>query len=128
MHIKLHYPKLFHIVSAYETEVKFNVPDTIYNETAVNGNCTVVYTNTKHRPLPCGMMRIRVKPNSPNKDACKVSQPIKGDWLATGCIADFTILCSKSNVSIDLQCAHSNANLIKKINGKHYSINKSVVI
>ena len=115
-------------MSAYEAEVKFNVPDTIYNDTAVNGNCTVVYTHAKYRPLPCRMMRIRVKSHSPKEDTCTVSQPTIKNWLATGCLGDFTILCSKSNVSFDLRCIHSNANLIKKINGKHCSINKIVVI
>ena len=109
-------------MSAYKAEMECNVPDTIYNDTAVNGSCTVVYTNTKHRPLPCRMMRIRVKPNSPNVDTCKVSQSTIRDWLATGCMGNFTIVCLKSNVSIDLQFVHSNANLIKKINGKHYNI------
>ena len=106
-------------MSAYKAEVKCNIPNTIYSEKAVNGNCTVVYMNTKHKPLLCSMMKIRIKPNSPNADACKVSQLTAKDWLATGCKGDFTILCSKSNVSTDLQCMHSNAHLIKKINGKH---------
>ena len=107
-------------MSAYEikAEVKYNIPNTIYSEKTVNGNCTVVYMNTKRKPLSCSMMKIRVKPNSPNADACKVSEMTTEDWLATGCKGDFTILCSKSNVSTDLQCMHSKALLIKKINGK----------
>ena len=112
---------MFHIVSAYQAEVKCNIPNTIYSEKTVNGNCTVVYMNTKYK-LPCNMMKIRVKPNSPNVDACKVSQLTAKDWLATGCKGDFTILCSKSNVSTDLQCMHSSAHLIKKINGKLYRL------
>ena len=105
-------------MSAFKHEVKWNIPDTIYSDEPVNGNCTVVYMNTKHRPLSCKMMKIRVKPYSLNADTCNISQLTKKDWLATGCIGDFTIQCSKSNVSVDLQCIHSSAYLRKKIKGK----------
>ena len=106
-------------MSANKADVKFNIPDTIYSNQTYNGSCTVLYAN--RRPFPCNvMMNIRVKPSSANKDTCNVNQLAAKNWLSKGCKGEFTIQCLKSNVSIDLQCMHSGANLIKKINGKDY--------
>ena len=107
-------------MSANKAEVKFSIPDAIYSNQTYNGSCTVLYAS--RRPSPCNiMMKIRVKPNSPNEDACSdFNQLSAKNWLATGCKGEFTIRCSKSNVSIDLQCLHSSVNLIKKINGNYY--------
>ena len=98
--------------------VKFDVPDNIYSNKTINGTCTVDYKGKRYNPASCKMMKVRVKPNTPNADTCIVKQLNAKNWPGSGCKADFTILCSKENVSIDLQCLQSNNNLIKKINGE----------
>ena len=98
--------------------MKFDVPDNIYSNKTINGTCTVDYKGKRYNPASCKMMKVRVKPNTPNADTCIVKQLNAKNWPGSGCKADFTILCSKENVSIDLQCLQSNNNLIKKINGE----------
>ena len=97
--------------------VKWTVPDNIYSNKTVNGTCTVDYEGKRYYPGSCKMMKIRVKPNTPNKDTCIVNQLTAKNWPGKGCKADFTIICSKENVSVVLQCIQSGS-FTKKINGK----------
>ena len=43
--------------------------------------------------------QIGVKPNNPSIDACNVNQLTANNWLASGCKANFTTLCSKGNTT-----------------------------
>ena len=102
--------------------MEIKIPDNIYSEERINGSCTVVYKHKQHKPVSCSKMMIRVKPRSPNAGTCNVTELTARDWLASGCKRDFTILCSKSNASIDLQCILSDSHMIKKIKGKHTAL------
>ena len=81
-----------------------------------NGSCTVAYKNGKHKPTSCSSLNVAVIPNSDN---CNVTRLTTKNWLTSACKGDFTVLCSKGDISIDLQCILSNSSVIKKINGKH---------
>ena len=102
---------------SYAARVELNIPDNIYSEETFNGTCTVDYKGKTYKPIICKMMKVGVQPNTPNSNTCVIHQATPKNWAGNGCKADFTILCSKENVSIDLQCMQSNNNFTKKING-----------
>ena len=109
---------LFSIVCSYTATVKCNIPDDIFTDEKFNGTCTVDYKGERYNQESCEMTKVRVKPRTPNVDTCNVTQLTAKDWQGLGCKADFTIICSKENVSIYLQCLQLNNNFIKEINGK----------
>ena len=101
-----------------ESAINCDIPDNIYSNKIVNGTCTVDYKGARYNPVSCKMMQVRVKPKTPNSDTCLVNDLPGEKWAGRGCKVDFIILCSKENVSIDLQCIESTNNFIMKINGK----------
>ena len=102
---------------SYAATVEWNIPDNICSEETFNGTCTVDYKGKTYNPILCNMMKVIVQPNTPNSNTCAIHQVTAKKWASKCCKADFTILCSKENVSIDLQCMQSNNNFTKKING-----------
>ena len=102
---------------SYAATVELNIPDNICSEETYNGTCTVDYKGKTYNPSLCKMMKVGVQPNTPNSNTCVIHQMTPKNWADKGCKADFTILCSKQNVSIDLQCMQSINRITKKING-----------
>ena len=104
---------------SYAATVECNIPDNICSGEAFNGTCTVDYKGKTYNPSLCKMMEVGVQPNTPNSNTCVIHQVTPKNWAHKGCKADFTILCSKEDVSIDLQCMQSltRNRVTKKING-----------
>ena len=107
----------FPLVCSYAATVECNIPDNICSGEAFNGTCTVDYKGKTYNPSLCKMMMVGVQPNTPNSNTCIIHQATPKNWVGIGCKVNFTILCSKENVSIDLQCMQSNNKFTKKING-----------
>jgi len=106
-------------VHADDAIVKIDMSSTINNGEIVKSTCKVLYKD--ERPLDaCSKTKIRS-----NADSCSINVLTRKDWLISGCKSDFTVLCSKSNILIDVLCFLSDNYGKKKINGKLWlSINK----
>jgi len=96
--------------------VEFEISRNINTGEPVNGSCFVLYKDRK--PDECNKMRISIRP-SRLRDSCNIYNISKKTSLVSGgCESDFTVLCSKSNISINLLCYLSHNHETKKINGK----------
>lgn len=103
---------------ARDAKVALNISSTInVNETAF-GSCTVVHKHDLSNV--CNKMKINIPRYDPDASNCRVNKVATKVWMVSGCKIDFTILCSKGNIEIDLQCMFSSDRQTNTIQGKHY--------
>ena len=70
-------------------------------------------------PGICNNMRIAIMDNV-HASVCNIGVATTKVQLVSGCKSDFTVVCSESNISINLICLLSHHRRVKKINGKRY--------
>ena len=117
--------KLFSTTLAYahDATVKVNISNSIITNETVTGSCNVIFKEKKPDVHLCNKMRIGIMPNNAGADTCNVHKVATKVQLVSGCKTDFTVLCSKSNISVDLFCFLSHNREAKRIKGRNYRIN-----
>lgn len=95
------------------------MPSTINAGETVNGSCTVVFKDKKDKqPYMCRRMKVVITaPKTSN--TCCINNSVAKDWLVSGCKEDFTVKCSKGNISFEMLCFLLDNHASKTINGKH---------
>ena len=113
---------LIHYILAFANDaiVALSISSLINANETVNGSCTASSACKNKHGLSnvCNKMRIMIR-YKPDAGVCGVSAVSTKIWFGSGCKSDFTILCTKGNIKIDLLCMLSHNRETKTINGKH---------
>ena len=108
---------------AHDATVKVNISNSIFTNETVNGSCNVIFKEKQPDVYLCNKMRIGIMQNNAGADTCNVHKVSTKVQLVSGCKTDFTVLCSKSNISVNLFCFLSHNREAKRIKGRSYKIN-----